>query len=385
MSSDNIPDDGFILPNPADYTIQPKFAAERLGVTTQTLRNMEREYGLDVQRVQMGAVSARVYKPADVFDMAALRRSRGNTVCNIKPTVMTVYVQKGGTGKSTFTVNLSIQFALMGYRVLVVDNDPQGDTTSMFGYDPDMTPEELEANGIPGDRAVHGHIANLLNPKQIFDPMPLEDVLKKPFGENGPHLIPADNTLDELEVLLHLSGAGDSTYSYFLERAMSKRAEQKKTSALKYDLTQYDIILFDNAPSTSNLTRNTLVASDFLLCPIRVDKLSFRALSRLHHRLIHLEEDMSRSPTTIAVPTWYVRGRPRYAANLEKLQDIFEDGITQTTLDYSEEYDKAMEAGIPLSFWKNGTTRAGGAYTKLAKEVIETVHKVQQFEGGESL
>lgn len=383
MNPEEIPEDQLVLPNPAEYMLQPKYAAEHLGVSTQTLRNMEREYGLDVQRVQMGAVSARVYRPADIFDMAALRRSKGHSSCDIKPTVMTVYVQKGGTGKSTFAVNLSIQFAMKGYRVLVIDNDPQADTTSMFGYDPDMTPEELEENGIPGDRAVNGHLANLLNPKSIFRPMELEDVIKKPFGENGPHLIPADNTLDELEVLLHLASTGDSTYSHFLARAMSKSQQVNRGGPrLSYDLSGYDIILFDNAPSTSNLTRNTLVASDFLLCPIRIDKLSFRALSRLHHRLVQLEEDMSRSPTTIAVPTWYVRNRPRYEKNLSKLQDIFEDGITETTLDYSEDYSKAMDEGIPLSFWKNGTGRAGSAYAALAEEIIASVATVQALRRG---
>lgn len=65
--------------------------------------------------------------------------------------------------------------------MLCVDNDPQGDSSSVFGYDPDLALSDLEAMGIPADRYVAGHFGSLLSPDlrvRCFDPLTFEEVVK---------------------------------------------------------------------------------------------------------------------------------------------------------------------------------------------------------------
>lgn len=383
--------DGFKLIDPANIYLRPSFAAESLGITVQTLHNIEKANDLVIDRVQRGAVSERAYKPSDIFKVAALRREKGQLKGFSQPVIIATYVQKGGTGKSTLSVNQAINMSLMGLKVLLVDNDPQGDSTSMLGYDPDLEPDELEEMGIPRDRGISGHLGNLLRLNTTFEHMELKDVIKKPFGEDGPHLIPADNTLDELDTVLRSTLNSDFRYMRFFHKAMSEdqsdreegRAKKKQDLLPPVDLSAYDVVIIDNAPSTSMLSRNAMVAADFLLTPIRLDRFSFRSLSRLHARLSDFHEDFSRSPYPIAVPTFFVNGRPRFQANLKRVADLFPDGVTETIIFNSEDYTKSLEDGIPLAFWKQATPNSLDALRDLSKEVVGKIHAVLNEKDGD--
>src|SRR5690606_33117116 len=116
-------------------------------------------------------------------------------------------------GKTTVSVNQAIILGLMGLKVLLIDNDPQGDCTSALGYDPDLDRDELIELGFSPEKAVDGHIGNLLQLGNMCPQLRLEDIVKKPFGENGPHLIPADDTLDEVDTILRAAPGGDFRYS----------------------------------------------------------------------------------------------------------------------------------------------------------------------------
>ena len=147
--------------------LPPQFAADALGISMQTLKAAEPDLGVDIRRVPRGTVAARVYTPADIFKIAALRREKGLTKTLSRPITVSTFVQKGGTGKTTCSVNLALSFAFAGYRTLLIDNDPQADASSMLGYDPDLTPAELEEVGVPADRAIDGNFGNLLGVPEL--------------------------------------------------------------------------------------------------------------------------------------------------------------------------------------------------------------------------
>lgn len=343
--------------------LQPQFAAEALGISLQTLRKAEKDFDLDITRVPRGAVSARVYTPDDLFQIASLRRDKPDRK-NSPPFVISTYVQKGGTGKTTVSVNQAIILGLMGLKVLLIDNDPQGDCTSALGYDPDLDRDELIELGFSPEKAVDGHIGNLLQLGNMCPQLRLEDIVKKPFGENGPHLIPADDTLDEVDTILRAAPGGDFRYSLILEKAI-------KGSVPDCDLSRYDVIIFDNAPSGSLLSRNAMTAADMLICPIRMDKFSFKALSRLQHKIIEFEELFSRSADVLAVPTMFIKGRPRAQANLAKVAGLFPGSISNNLLYFSEDYSKALEDNIPIALWKGASDNSLGAMRKLGHEIYQ--------------
>ena len=331
----------------------PQFASDSVGVSQQTLKLMERDHGLVIARRKAGSVPVRVYSVQDLFQIAHMRREKGLTKGLARPAIISTFVQKGGTAKTTTSINLAIYFCLSGLKVLVVDNDPQGDSTSMVGYDPDLSANELVELGVPGDRAVDGHLGNLLG-VSMYPQKSLDEVIKKPFGEHGPHIIPAEESLEDLDVALRNANGSDFRYGLFFQKAL-------KGEIKGVDLSGYDAVIIDNAPSSSLLTRNSMVASDFLICPIRMDRFSFRALGRLSDKLEAFAQDFQRSPEIFVVPTMYIKNRPRIQSNMVKLNDTFPGKVSEVPLYFSEDYSKSLDDGVPLMLWKNASENSIGA------------------------
>lgn len=350
-------------PNFDELFYSPQFAADCLGITTRALRSVEDEGGIEIRRITTGTVPRRVYTPADLFQIASIRRSKGLTRTLARAVTIATFVQKGGTAKTTSCVNLAIYLGFMGLRVLIIDNDPQGDATQMLGYDPDLTPEELQELGIPADRAVSGSIGNLLGIKPIFQPIKLAEIIKKPFGEHGPHLIPAEIYLEELETGLNASANREFRYARFISKARKGELEEA-------DLSGYDVIIIDNAPSGSLMTGNSLVASDMILSPIRMDRFSTRALSRLGTKLQSFVEEYQRSPEVAAIPTMFIKNRPRAMSHLARLEEMFPGKVTEGKLYLSEDYSKAMEQGLPLLTWKGASGNSAGAMRAVFSEIL---------------
>lgn len=351
------------------YPVQ--FAAEALGISPQTLKIIERDNGLKISRVPRGSVEVRSYTLPDIFQIARIRRENKHIKGFSRPITISVFVPKGGTAKTTTTCNLAIQFSLMGLKVMVIDNDQQADVSTMLGYDPDLTAEELIEMGIPGDRSINGHIGNLMRVGNFYTPMSLDDVVKKPFGEYGPHLIPAEDSLDDMDSALRSANGSDFRYSLFFEQA--------RTGGQPHcDLSGYDVIIMDNAPAGSLLSRNSMVAADFLICPIRMDKFSFRALSRLAFRLNEFAKDFKRSPEILAIPTMYVRNRPRVERNMASLISLFPGKVTASRLYQSEDYSKSLEEGVPLSLWRSGTENSIGAMRDVFNDVVARIRAVTE-------
>ncbi|XFB06489.1 AAA family ATPase [Azotobacter salinestris] len=345
----------------------PQFAADCFGLTTRRLKDIEEENGIEIRRVPRGTATARAYTLDDIFTIAALRRAKGYTKGLQRQIVISTFVQKGGTGKTTTAVNFAVYLQLAGLKTLIIDNDPQGDSSCMLGYDPDLSDADLKAMGIPADRLVDGHLGNLVSPLLRMRPFPgktLNEVIKKPFGENGVHLIPSDGYLDDLGVALDAANNSDFWYAQWIEAG--------NTGGLPdCDLSIYDVIIFDNAPAASRLTKNSVAASDLLLCPVRMDKFSFRALMRLHDWVVRFAQDYKRSPAIAALPTMFIKNRKRLLGNLMILNELFPDRVTDEKLYFSEDYGKALDQGIPLLLWKGTTAKTFESARTVFSEVLE--------------
>lgn len=342
----------------------PQFAADRLGLTTRALRSVEDDSDIEIRRIKTGTVPRRVYTPADLFQVAAIRRAKGLTKTLSHPITICTFVQKGGTAKTTCCVNLAIYLGFMGLRTLIIDNDPQGDATQMLGYDPDLEPHELEELGIPADRSVAGSIGNLLGDQVNMQAKSFDEIVKKPFGEHGPHLIPAELNLESLENLLIQSKNREFRYARFISKGRKKEIPGA-------DLSPYDVILIDNAPSGSMMTLNSQVASDMILSPIRMDRFSTRALSRLGLQLQAFVEEYQRVPEVAAIPTMFIKNRPRAAAHLARIEEMFPGKVTEGKLYLSEDYSKAMEHGLPLLTWKGASANSAGAMKVVFEEILQ--------------
>jgi cellulose biosynthesis protein BcsQ len=357
----------FVDFNTLFYT--PAFAAGCLDLSPRRLADIEAENGLDIRRIQSGTTTRRTYTAEDIFQISALRRALGHVKGLARQIVVSTFVPKGGTGKTNTAVSLAIAGQMAGLKTLLIDNDPQGDSSSLLGYDPDLDPDDLKEMGIPADRLVDGHLGNLISPLLRMSPFSnkkLDEVIKKPFGEKGIHLIPADSSLEDLGFVLDASNASDMWYAKWIRDANAG-------SIPGCDLSDYDLIIFDNAPSGSRLTKNSVAASELLLCPVRMDKFSFRALIRLHDWCARFAKEYDYAPEIAVIPTMFKRNRTRLLNNLVRLNGLFPGAVTEEKIYFSEDYEKALDVGIPLLLWKGANKETLAAAKEVFGEILEKI------------
>ena len=158
--------------------------------------------------------------------------------------IFAVANQKGGVGKTTTTVNLSTYLALEGYRVLVIDLDPQGNCSSSFGIEKD-------------ELLLHSY--HLLVGKTSFD-----EVLYS-------------TEIDRLSVIptnTDLAGAE-------IELVSELGREYRLHDALKGNVEEYDIVLLDCPPSLGLITLNALATATHLLIPLQCEFFAMEGVSQL--------------------------------------------------------------------------------------------------------
>ena len=152
--------------------------------------------------------------------------------------------QKGGVGKTTSCVNIAASLGILGHRVLVIDLDPQGNTTSGVGIT---------------KRGLRGTTKELLNGE-----MNVKDIIRETPYENL-SVIPANTTLTSAE--FELFDFDDSEY--------------RMKNALAEVMDDFDYILIDCPPSLGRLTVNALTASDGVIVPMQCEFYALEGLSQL--------------------------------------------------------------------------------------------------------
>lgn len=155
--------------------------------------------------------------------------------------IISVINQKGGTGKTTTSVNLSASLASLGFKVLAIDLDPQGNLSYSLGF------ENVEKSIYSLFRS-NVLIKNIIQKTENFD------------------IVPADISLADFELDLV-----NSEYRYM---ALRKILDAN-------DLSIYDYIIIDCPPSISLLTINALVSSDYILIPMQLEVLSLQGLKMI--------------------------------------------------------------------------------------------------------
>ena len=180
---------------------------------------------------------------------------------------------KGGVAKTTTTVNMAYLLAEAGYKVLIVDNDKQGNASKAFGlYDPED----------------HENIAQVM-----LDPAkPLIDLAASTAYENL-DIVPAN--MDLLEANLRVVADVSRPQQTRIKKAISHDSKEaqftggKVTSAKK----EYDFIIFDNAPDINMSIINALVVSDDVIVPLEIDQYSIDGLDILLEQIAAIKEDFN--------------------------------------------------------------------------------------------
>jgi len=245
--------------------------------------------------------------------------------------VMAVANQKGGVGKTTCCVNLSAELGRLGVRTLVVDADPQGNSSSALGIDPNTL-----------DCSVYDVIAG---------DMPASGAVRETQWENV-FLLPA--TLDLAGAEVELAGA------------MSRESRLRRKMA---DVKGYDIVLIDCPPSLGLLTVNALVASDGIFVPVQCEYFALEGLGQLLRTMdlvrSYLREDLSLSGLVMTM----FDSRTRLSREVvEEVRRQFGDLVLETVIPRNVKLSEAPSFGRPIGYYDPASSGAE-AFRELAKEV----------------
>jgi len=245
--------------------------------------------------------------------------------------VVSISNQKGGSGKSTTTVNLSAYMALARKRVLLIDLDPQGSPTTHLGIDK----KSLE-------RTMY---------EVLSDQAHLTDVIIS-TETPGLDIAPANNLLGRAEFELFKQEERDSVLK-------SKMAE----------LSGYDYVIIDTPPNLYNLTLNALMASDTIVIPIDSTFYALEGLAVITELLDMIESELDHALTRRYLLTKY-DSRTNLSKDVEKkMRELFGEAVFKTVIPANIRLAVAPSYGKPI-YAVDPESIGAQAYNKLAEEFL---------------
>lgn len=247
--------------------------------------------------------------------------------------VVAVANQKGGVGKTTTSVNLSAALAVLGYDVLLVDLDAQGNATMGCGVDK----QELDVS-----------VYDVLMGKAHVDEATTR------VQENGFDLVPGNADLTAVQVEL-IGRIGR-------ERVLS--------DALASVQEAYDFILIDCPPALNVLTLNALVAAHSILIPMQCEYYALEGLSDLMETLKNVQEMINPDLEIEGILRTMHDSRSRLAAEVSgQLIEYFGDLVLETIVPRNVRLAEAPSHGLSIMKYDR-SSKGGLAYSALADEIV---------------
>ena len=241
--------------------------------------------------------------------------------------------QKGGVAKTTTTVNLGACLAVLGKKVLIIDIDPQGNTTSGLGV-----------NKIKVSRCIYDCLIN---------GMPLSSLVQ-PTEIKGLEMIPST---------IQLAGA-----EVELVPAVSRETKLKKALELIKD--RYDYVIIDCPPSLGLLTLNAMTAAHTILIPVQCEYYALEGLSQLMNtiRLVkkHLNPQLEIEG---AVLTMFDARTNLSIQVVDEVKGYFKNKVFSSIIPRNVRLSEAPSYGMPIILY-DPKSKGAEQYMELAKEVI---------------
>ena len=246
-------------------------------------------------------------------------------------TIVAIANQKGGVGKSTTAINLGAGISFQGDRVLLVDLDPQGNTTSGLGIDRAAI-----------DYSIYDLMVGDLGIEDVIEPTSVRDLF----------VVPAT---------IELAGAEIELVSMFSR-------ESRLAGALKAVVTDYDFILVDCPPSLGLLTVNGLASADEVLIPIQCEYYALEGVSQLIRNIHLVQQNLNPQLDIEGVILTMFDGRTTLSADVvAQVREHFGETTYRTVIPRTVRLSEAPSYGEPIEAY-DPMSRGAIAYRELAKE-----------------
>ncbi|MBS6921547.1 MULTISPECIES: ParA family protein [Anaerococcus] len=251
---------------------------------------------------------------------------------------ISIFNQKGGVGKTTSVVNLAVSLSKLNKKVLVIDFDPQANTTTGLGFDKN----ELE-------KSIY---------KMFYDEGDnYKDYILK--SEEGPYLIASENSLSGLEVEL-----------VSLDEEERLKMLNQIIEELKKD---FDIILIDCPPSLGLLSLNALVASDSIIIPIQTEYYALEGVSELLKTYQTIKESIKEDLEIEGVLLcMFDKDTDLSYEVVEEVKSFFKEKVFSTMIPRNIKLAEAPSFGKSVISYDE-KSKGARAYLSLAKELVENI------------
>lgn len=250
-----------------------------------------------------------------------------------------IFNQKGGVGKTTTNINLAACLAIKGKKVLLLDIDPQGNTTSGLGID---------------KRKIEYSTYDLLSEKDFNTS---KAIIKT--GTDGLDLIPASVSLAGAEV----------------ELVNVKGREKRLKKALDKVKKKYDYIFIDCPPSLGLLTVNSLTAVDSVLIPIQCEFYALEGVAQLMNTINIVKKNLNSELEIEGVILSMFDGRTNLSIQVvEEVKKYFKEKVYTTVIPRNVRLAEAPSYGLPIVEYDPRSTGAE-AYRDFAEEFLSSEGK----------
>ncbi len=245
-----------------------------------------------------------------------------------------IFNQKGGVGKTTTNVNLSASLAKLNKKVLVIDNDPQGNSTSGFG----LKKDNLEYN-------LYDALLNEIDPKKCVVKTNYENL----------YIIPSNVQLAVAEI----------------EMIKINNRETRLKNVIKVLKDEYDYIFIDCPPSLGLLTINSLVASDSIIIPIQCEYYALEGVGQLMNTYQLIKKGLNPNLEIEGVLLSMFDGRTNLSIQVvEEVKKYFKNKVYSIIIPKNVRLAEAPSHGMPVVEY-SPNSKGAIAYNKLAKEIIK--------------
>ena len=248
--------------------------------------------------------------------------------------IIAIANQKGGVGKTTTSVNLSACLGKMGKKTLIVDIDPQGNTTSGLGIDPKTL-----------SLSIYDCLINETDIKDV--------ILKTEF--EGLFIVPSN---------INLAGAE-------LELALKEKREFLLKECLSKVKDFFDFILIDCPPSLGLITLNSFTAADSILVPIQCEYYALEGLSQLTNTIKLVKKSLNPSLSIEGILMTMFDARTNLSIQVvDEVKKFFKDKVFKTIIPRNVRLSEAPSFGQPIIEYDKHS-KGAECYLALAEEVIE--------------